>query len=99
VFKNAALLSDNRKARGAVRIAGIDKGSIKTQLKGHLPVIGSVWYNPKVLVNVWSFSKARKMHKVAYAAERDEFTVRVDKGPRGVRYAHLVTASEFDTLT
>ena len=66
-------------------------------------MFGSVWYNPKVLANVWSFSEARKMHKVAYAPERDEFTVSVDKGPRvvfkNINGSYLATASEFDTHT
>ena len=66
-------------------------------------MFGSVWYNPKVLANVWSFSEARKLHKVAYAPERDEFTVRVDKGPRvvfkNINGSYLATASEFDAPT
>ncbi len=43
------------------------------------------------------------MHKVAYAPERDEFTVRVDKEPRVVfknsNGSYLATASEFDAPT
>ena len=79
VFKNASLLKDIRKSKQAVRITGIDKGSIKTHLKGHSPVFGDVWYNPKVLANVWSFAEAAKRFVIDYNHKRNEIVVKLSK--------------------
>ena len=61
-------------------------GSRLTNLIGHLPGYGTVWYDPKAIANILSLRQVRKQYHIAYDSTNRKFVV---TKPSGKQFAFL----------
>jgi hypothetical protein len=78
IFKNEDLVTNLREAQSGCVIKGIS-GNIRVSQIGDVKYCGEVWYNSKVLANVWSFDQAKRMYEVSYDQDSDKFDVAVSE--------------------
>jgi hypothetical protein len=71
VFKNSNLVMNIRQAKSSCRI------NVTQVADTHF--CGKVWYEPRVMANVWSFSEAKREYDIDYDKVNDQFIVHVTK--------------------
>ena len=65
IFNNGNLLEDIKVEEGqGLRLHSNGDGLIETNKKGTVKGYGKVWYHPKSLANIMSFSNVRKKFKI-----------------------------------
>jgi hypothetical protein len=78
IFKNANLVENIRFEKPGCTIHGIG-GQIRVNRVADTSYFGQVWYDPRVMANVWSFSEAKDAYKIDYDNRTNTFTVNVNK--------------------
>jgi hypothetical protein len=78
VFKNTNLVSKIKKVPSSCRIHGIG-GSVDVKRVADTHFCGEVWFEPRVMANVWSFSEAKNAYEIDYDKVNDQFIVHVSK--------------------
>ena len=78
IFKNANLVENIRSEQPGCTIHGIG-GRIRVDQVADTSYFGQVWYDPRVMANVWSFSEAKDAYDIDYDNKTNSFTVKVNK--------------------
>ena len=78
IFKNANLVKNIRPEEPGCTIHGIG-GCIRVDRVADTRYFGQVWYDPRVMANVWSFSEAKEAYDIDYDNKTNVFIVNVNK--------------------
>lgn len=74
IFCNKTLLENIRTDQNMLTLC-TNGGQLTTNMKGDVPGYGTVWYHPKALTNIFSFSNVSKQHAIVFDQVKDTFTV------------------------
>ena len=82
VFRNPKLLNNVKKSESKMTIS-CNAGKVVTDMKGELSGYGDVWYSPKAIANVLSFSNVKAKYRVEWSDKDRAFIVH---GKGGIHY-------------